>query len=138
MASIERKKMDNALKQVVIPVLREQGFKGSLTHFRRMNENNIDLLTFEFNKWGGSFTVAVGICPKEGVTWEGEKIPLNKINVYDVEDRLKLGNKTFADGNTIVFDYENAKTEEDYKRVAEEVLSLLKTSDVSWITSLVK
>ncbi|MEK4671124.1 hypothetical protein [Niallia sp. FSL R7-0271] len=40
MASIERKKMDNALKQVVIPILREQDFKGSLPHFRRINYAN--------------------------------------------------------------------------------------------------
>ncbi|MEY8738422.1 DUF4304 domain-containing protein [Bacillales bacterium AN1005] len=61
MASIERKKMDNALKQVVIPTLREQGFKGSLPHFRRINENNIDLITFQFNKWGGSFIVELAL-----------------------------------------------------------------------------
>lgn len=51
MASNEREMMDNALKKVVIPFLRQQGFKGSLPHFRRMNENNIDLITFQFNKW---------------------------------------------------------------------------------------
>lgn len=38
MSSNERKKMDAALKQVVIPILREQGFKGSLPHFRRVNK----------------------------------------------------------------------------------------------------
>lgn len=136
MASKQRKSMDTALKQVVVPFLREQGFKGSYPHFRRINENNIDLLTFEFNKWGGSFAVELGICPKDGVlSWEGDKIPLNKINVYDVEDRLRLGNKTFADGNGIWFDFENAVTEEDYKNVAEKVLKLINISDTSWITS---
>ncbi|WP_144697743.1 DUF4304 domain-containing protein [Fictibacillus phosphorivorans] len=47
--------MDAALKQVVIPILREQGFKGSLPHFRRVNKKNIDLITFQFNRWGGYF-----------------------------------------------------------------------------------
>ena len=49
MSMNERKMMDNALKKVVIPVLRKLEFKGSLPHFRRMNENNIDLITFQFN-----------------------------------------------------------------------------------------
>lgn len=44
--------MDTALKQIVIPILREQGFKGSLPHFRRVNENKIALITFQFNRWG--------------------------------------------------------------------------------------
>ena len=52
MASNEREMMNNALKKVAIPFLREQGFKGSLPHFRRKNETNIDLITFQFNKVG--------------------------------------------------------------------------------------
>ncbi|MEE3952784.1 DUF4304 domain-containing protein [Peribacillus frigoritolerans] len=51
MASNERKMMDNALKKVVIPVLRKLEFKGSLPHFRRKNEKNIDLITS--NSTGG-------------------------------------------------------------------------------------
>jgi Domain of unknown function (DUF4304) len=54
MASNEREMMNNALKKVAIPFLREQGFKGSLPHFRRKSETNIDLITFQFNRWGGS------------------------------------------------------------------------------------
>lgn len=50
MASNEKKIRNNALKKVAISFLREQGFKGSLTHFRRKNETNIDLITFQFDR----------------------------------------------------------------------------------------
>jgi hypothetical protein len=138
MSSNERKKLDEALKQVVIPILREQGFKGSLPHFRRVNENNIDLITFQFNRWGGSFVVELATCPTEGTTmYWGEKIPPSKVNAHHIDDRYRLGASSLEDDG-IWFNYENALTEEDYAKVAENVLKLLKTSDQNWISSLIQ
>ena len=73
----DRKMMNEALKKNLIPKLREQGFKGSVPHFKRSKENNIDLITFQFNKRGGSFVVELAVCPKDGATmsYSGEKIP---------------------------------------------------------------
>ncbi len=62
MSSEQRKNMDLAIKHIVVPILREQRFKGSFPHFRRKNENNIDLITFQFNRWGGSFVVELAKC----------------------------------------------------------------------------
>nr|WP_268888411.1 DUF4304 domain-containing protein [Heyndrickxia shackletonii] len=42
--------MISALKKIVVPELRERGFKGSFPHFRRIFENKIDLITFQFDK----------------------------------------------------------------------------------------
>ncbi|KZZ84321.1 DUF4304 domain-containing protein [Bacillus sp. SJS] len=138
MASIERKTMETALKQLVIPILREQGFKGSLPHFRRINENNIDLITFQFNKWGGSFVIELATCSKEGtIIYGGEKIPPNKVNAHHMDERYRLGAISSEDDGKW-FDYKNARTEEDYTNVTENVLKLLKTSDDSWISSLFK
>jgi len=138
MLSDQRKEMLAALKEVVVPVLRQQGFKGSLNHFRRMNENNIDLITFQFNKWGGSFIVELAVCPKEGTTmlW-GDKILPNKVNAHHMYERYRLGSVDL-EGDGIWFNYENAKTSEDYQKVAEMTLDLLNTSDPDWISSLFK
>ncbi|WP_081415995.1 DUF4304 domain-containing protein [Peribacillus kribbensis] len=138
MPSNERKMMNAALKKLVIPVLRQQGFKGSFPHFRRLNDNNIDLITFQFNNWGGSFIVELAACPKNGTTMSwGEDIPPNKVNAYHVDRRYRLGAVSLgSDGKW--FHYEHAVTEEDYTTVAEEVLSLLKISDPSWISRLVE
>ena len=138
MASIERKKMDNALKQVVIPTLREQGFKGSLPHFRRINENNIDLITFQFNKWGGSFVVELASCSKEDTpVIRGEKLPPNKVTAHFINDRFRLGSESLEEDG-IWFNFESVKCDQDYIEVANSVLNLLHTSDKAWIISLYK
>ncbi len=134
----ERKMMDNALKKIVVPVLRKQEFKGSLPHFRRKNEKNIDLITFQFSRWGGSFVVEIATCPIEGVTmYWGENILPNKVTAHHLNDRFRLGAKSKdEEGEGIWFDFENAKTEEEYEKVASNVLGLLNTSDRLWISNL--
>jgi hypothetical protein len=131
-----RKLMSNAIKKVVVPFLREEGFKGSLPHFRRKNESNIDLITFQFNRWGGSFVIELATCPLEGVTthW-GEQIPPNKVTAHDVNERYRLGAKS-KDKDGIWFNFETARTEEDFDKVANDVVKLLYISDRSWITKL--
>ena len=136
MASELRKNMNQAIKEVIVPVLREQGFKGSFPHFRRKNNNNIDLLTFQFNRYGGSFVVELAVCPLDGVTMSwGEKVPPNKVTAHDVNERYRLGAKTKNDPG-IWFDFENAKTKEDFEQITNKVLKLLHTEDETWITNI--
>ncbi|WP_191556767.1 DUF4304 domain-containing protein [Metabacillus idriensis] len=56
------------------------------------NEANIDLITFQFNKWGGSFVVELASCPSQGIisSW-GEEIPSNKITAHNMDKRFRLG-----------------------------------------------
>lgn len=131
----DRKMMDEALKIMVIPALRKQGFKGSLPHFRRRNDQNIDLITFQFNNWGGSFVVELASCPTEGTTmpW-GESIPPNKVTAHHMYERFRLGSNALGEDGTW-FSFEKADSEEDYARVAKDVLDQLKTSDTTWISS---
>lgn len=77
--------MVKALQAVVIPRLRERGFKGSFPHFRRSGAERIDLLTFQFDKWGGGFVVEIAKCPVAGVTthW-GEQVPSDRVRAWDV------------------------------------------------------
>jgi len=136
MPSKERDRMNQALKKIVVPFLREHKFKGSLLHFRRMNEKNIDLVTFQFNKWGGSFLVELAACPLEGATMHwGEQIPPNKVTAHDLNQRFRLGSKS-EEEDGIWFNFENAKTDEDFEQVAFRVIDLLKIKDPLWIASL--
>jgi len=66
--SVERDKMIAALKEHVIPVLRERGFKGSFPHFRRLSRRFIHILSFQFSSWGGGFVVEAAACPDTGIT----------------------------------------------------------------------
>ncbi len=54
-----RQIMLNALKKHTFPVLMAQGFTGNHPNFRRKLENCIELISFQTNKWGGSFTIEV-------------------------------------------------------------------------------
>lgn len=50
------------IKNTIVPELRKEGFKGSFPHFRRIFENGrVDFLSFQFNKWGGSFIVEIAV-----------------------------------------------------------------------------
>lgn len=54
-----RRIMLSALKSEVIPRLREKGFTGTFPHFRRCNDESIDLISFQTNKYGGAFLIEV-------------------------------------------------------------------------------
>lgn len=66
--NIQSQHMNTALKNIVVPHLRAHHFKGSFPHFRRRQDTHIDLITFQFNRYGGSFVVECTVCPPEGVT----------------------------------------------------------------------
>jgi hypothetical protein len=75
-------------------------------------------------------------CPIEGATlnW-GEKIPSNKVTAHHLNNRFRLGAKS-VDEDGIWFDFENAKTEDDFEEIASSVLDLLNRSDLLWISML--
>lgn len=52
-----REKMLSALKEHTFPLLKDQGFTGKYPNFRRKLDNCIELISFQTNKFGGSFTV---------------------------------------------------------------------------------
>ena len=80
----------DALKSVFVPKLRELGFAGTLPHFRRRGTSRIDLLTVQFDRYGGGFVVEISRCPLDGVTthW-GKHIPPNKVTAHDLHPDLR-------------------------------------------------
>ena len=54
-----REIMLSALKKHTFPLLKELGFTGKYPNFRRKLDNCIELISFQTNKWGGSFTIEV-------------------------------------------------------------------------------
>jgi uncharacterized protein DUF4304 len=123
-----REQMIAALREVVVPVLRNMGFSGSFPHFRRIRESRIDLLTFQLNRHGGSFVVEVATCAPEGFTthW-GEHIPPQRVQAHDVhpEQRLRLGSHP-PEQTDHWFHYE-PETSGSYTNTALQVLPLLRT-----------
>jgi hypothetical protein len=123
-----KEQMIAALRDSVVPVLRELKFSGSFPHFRRIQEKQIDLLTFQFNRHGGSFVVEISSCGVGGFTtaW-GEKIPPNKVSAHDIhpDKRVRLGSR--AAGKTDFWFYYEPFQPEIYQTVAVKLLSLIRS-----------
>ncbi|MFF2755883.1 DUF4304 domain-containing protein [Psychrobacillus sp. NPDC058041] len=125
--SVDRDCMISSLKKIVIPTLREKGFKGSFPHFRRIKENKIDLLTFQFDRYGGGFVIEVAVCRPNGVThhW-GEKVPLNKVTAHDLNNRPRLNCGEW-------FRYDASSSDEDiFDVIAYGVLNCIPEAENYW------
>jgi hypothetical protein len=132
--SIERDRMIKTLKEYVVPVLRERGFKGSFPHFRRPTHSDIHLLTFQFDKWGGGFTIEIAACPPEGVTMSwGKHVPADKVRAWDIypHSRPRLGpektDQWFRFGKRGLF-----SRRDPYEQAALAVLPYLEQAEDWW------
>ncbi|MFP5116011.1 DUF4304 domain-containing protein [Bacillaceae bacterium C204] len=128
--STERDAMVKSLKEVVIPVLRERGFKGSFPHFYRKLENQTDLIMFQFSMWGGVLYVEISKCPSEGYTnISGKHIPPNKVKVYQVGgggspfNRPRIGKET-----NYTFEFNKDNTGE----VSQKIFNSLEEAEEWW------
>ena len=64
-----REIMINALKKTVIKDLKDRGFTGTYPHFKKILPNCVELIDFQTNKYGGSFTIEVSaVFPNSKVT----------------------------------------------------------------------
>ncbi|HXD21811.1 MAG TPA: DUF4304 domain-containing protein [Gemmatimonadaceae bacterium] len=94
--------MRRALQQHVVPALRQRGFSGTLPHFRRIAPDKIDLLTFQFDRYGGGFVLELAEAPAGDLvkSW-GKVIPAKRLCALDVNPparrRLQPGAGLTAD-----------------------------------------
>lgn len=116
-----RAEMDAALKKIVVPALREMGFKGSMPHLRRARDGAIDLMTFQFRSYGGAFVVEVGHCAPSGIKApEFGHIDAAKATTSCLRYRHRVGAKD--DDSDHWFDFQTAEVE----AVAEQLLGQLR------------
>jgi hypothetical protein len=123
--------MIEALKGNFVPALRDRGFRGSFPHFRRIKPDQIDLLTVQFDRWGGAFVIEIAKCGPEGVTtYWGKHIPPKKTCAWDVNglDRHRLGAPLPRDDG-VWFRYDDGTPVEE---VARRVLKYLPEADAWW------
>jgi hypothetical protein len=118
-----RDDMMAALKKVVLPALRQRGYKGSFPHLRRIRED-VDLLTFQFDQNGGGFVIEAAKGKKEGfTTYWGKFIPADKLCASDLHPDQRKRIQPGADGSTDSwFRYDGG---EECETVAHAALSLI-------------
>src|SRR6266566_8553956 len=118
--------MIQALKEVVIPDLRERGFQGSFPHFRRRSGAVLHLLSFQFNRHGGSFAGEVGRCSSDGLQWPLDKrLPASQVTVFHLhwKERLRLG--AIPSGTDHWFKFDQLLESDRHNKAARAVLPYL-------------
>jgi hypothetical protein len=126
--------MRAALAKRVLPALRQLGLRGSFPTFRRISDRATDLLTFQFDKWGGGFVIELAVGPPvEFVTAWGERIPAAKLRTYDLRLPARARLQLAVDGAAEAwFRYEPTFLHPDtarFEHAAGQVLELLPQID---------
>ena len=139
--SESRNLMIQSLKEIVVPILREQGFKGSFPHFRRSLNDRIDLLSFQFDKWGGGFLIEISKCGTSGITtYWGEEIPAKKVRAIDIHPDRRCRIKPGQGGSRehwFRFDKGSVlKSSGVYDQVAARVIPYLEEAEEWWESEL--
>jgi hypothetical protein len=129
-----RKEMDSALKEVVVPVLRSLGFKGTFPHFYRETSQHVDLLSFQFRLAGGSFVVELSFAePSRDNVYYDKEAPTNKLRASQTTKRFRLGAQGSGSDNWFSFQPKGfLKREPNFRGIASEVVNLLEERALPW------
>jgi len=125
-------RMRRALGGCVIAALRDDGFTGAWPHFRRPSKGRIDLVSFQFDKWGGGFCVEVGVAPPKDVRSAlGYRVAVTKVTAHHlaaldggVLRRWRLGARRRGSDHWYRYDAGTEKTR--FAKLADKVLADLK------------
>ncbi len=82
--------LNTAIRQILAPVLRADGFVGSGRNFRRISETWLTILNIETSRAGNAFTLNVGLHPCAFPDVLGKPLDLKKMKVQLCEFRARL------------------------------------------------
>ena len=84
------------LKQKLVPLLETQGFRGKFPDFQRIEDQQLHLLSVEFDKYGGGFFIEIAVHPSGdfNTPW-GEVVAEKDLTVAhtNMENRARLQHK---------------------------------------------
>ena len=130
-----RKEIDIALKNTVIPKLRELGFKGRYPNFYRDEDNHIDLLYFQFYSSGGKFVCEISFADqKRDNVFFKKETPVSKLRVNQTNERLRLGSSPKSGINDYWFEFEKTSilSRNSPQNAADSVLNYLNQASEWW------
>lgn len=121
-----------AIKEIVIPFLRSKNFKGSYPHFRRENDSQLNLLTFQFSLYSSKFVVEISNCPKDGYTtsW-GKILKPSECRVNYMGHRSRIGSKKHKTDYWYDFEKETLLGN-IYKKRAREIIDNWEEAEQWW------
>lgn len=120
----DREEMIKALRNYLVPLLRERGFSGALPHFRRQTSIKTDLLTFQFDRHGGGFVIAVAEAPPGDFVQRNRVIPSGRLTAYNVNPPIRKRLQPGSGRSTNDwFRYDGNLTPEDVAYIAASFLT---------------
>ncbi len=129
----KRNKMDEDLKEITIPFLREKKFKGSFPHFRRIQNGQLNLLTFQFSLYSSSFIVEISNCPVNGMTTAfGKELKPKECRVHYMVNRLRIGSQKHETDYWYEFD-KQPLFGNIFKKRANEVIENWNEAENWWV-----
>lgn len=136
--SADRDAVQRALQEILVPALRERGFKGMLPHFRRLGTGQAQLLTVQFNKWGGSFIIELGRAQRLPYrSRSGRVMTAGQLRAWDLdlEDRVRL-HAGATPRREVWFSFKPGlawwRNADRFQRAARQALAKLPEADAWW------
>lgn len=131
-----RQAMNVSLKNIVVPVLRRLGFKGSFPHFYRESDGHVDLLAFQFRLDGGSFVVELSYAePDRQNVYFDKEAQVSKLRVSQTSNRSRLGAERPGSDNWFSFEPSGLfRRQPNYDQISAEVAGLIDQQAETWWT----
>lgn len=116
----KRENINKAIKEIIIPFLRDKGFKGTFPNFSKKDNLEIYKLRFLFSQFGPQFTVEIAKGSSE-----------NQISQISFFKSLRIG--SIKNGGDYWYDYNNSNSTEDiYSFRANEVIENWPEAEKWW------
>ena len=113
------------LKVAIVPALKARGYTGSFPHFRKMNGDQFDFLSFQFHKFGGSFVVEIGSASREDLPGFVRSRPFEKLNYSYTPDNKRKRITPESSQKDYWYGYSDFNHQNQYTELANFVKVLL-------------
>ncbi len=120
-----KQKMAKSLKNIVVPEIKSLVFSGVFPHFRRMKNNKYEFISFQFNRYGGSFVLEIGFLDPNKLLPFEKALPFEKLNYGNARDEDRLRIQPDNNQEDYWYDYSNFTEDNQFKNLSELVKSLL-------------
>ena len=123
----KRRLMISFLQNIVVPEIKKNGFFGTFPHFRKKEIGVLGFVSFQFNRYGGSFVVEVGKAKDQDLGTIGQGRPFEKLDSADTKFRKRINPQGIT--GDYWFSYEQFINDAEFKQLAESVVVILPQVD---------
>jgi hypothetical protein len=108
--------MNKALKEITVPFLRKNGFKGSFPKFKKVNNDIEYSIIFMYSHFGAEFSVELGLTNQTTKRNRLSRINDNKNEWFNFENHTEENNLCVTIANEII---ENWNSAENWWKIAQ-------------------